>query len=213
VLVQALSCLIRPDKKKKKKKKKKNRYRRVYTLVEIPLKTLFIYINFATTILYAFLFHPCLATLMNLLVEEQTLHMQSTCNFSHPHSPQKQAMCHDICVHSSHMKYFQTWVYFVILLVFFVRQETLQFEVLSLTTHGRFWCGFKVVKKEKVTKIIVAFQAEVFWVVTPCIFLFGYKSYEVHAASIFTLYLWHGPLKRWYHATTLHGVTTQKTST
>jgi hypothetical protein len=39
----------------------------------------------------------------------------------------------------------------------------------------------------------VMFQVEVFWVVTPC--------------SV------HGPLERWYPATKLHSVTTQKTST
>jgi len=42
-------------------------------------------------------------------------------------------------------------------------------------------------------------QVEVFWVVTPCDIVVGYRQ--------------HGRLKRWYPTTTLHGVIIQKIST
>jgi hypothetical protein len=63
----------------------------------------------------------------------------------------------------------------------------------------------------------VRIHVEVFWVVTTCNVLVGYRRfgwpccYHLHTSP------WrrtqHGPLKRWYPIKTLHGFTTQKTST
>jgi hypothetical protein len=48
-------------------------------------------------------------------------------------------------------------------------------------------------------------QVHVFRVVTPCSAVVGYQRFRA-------LWRQHGPLKRWYPTTTLHGVTTPKTS-
>jgi len=61
---------------------------------------------------------------------------------------------------------------------------------------------------------ILMFQVEVFWVVTPCIVVVGYQSFGGPCC----LHLQgdgrqHGSPKRWRPTTTLHGITTQKTST
>jgi hypothetical protein len=52
------------------------------------------------------------------------------------------------------------------------------------------------------------FQVEVFWVVTPCSVVVGYQRFRGSCCRHL-----HGPLERWYPTTTLHGFTTQKTST
>jgi len=49
----------------------------------------------------------------------------------------------------------------------------------------------------------------VFWVATPYSVVFGYQ----HFRGPYCLHLQHGPLKCWYPSTSLHVVTTQKTST
>jgi len=49
--------------------------------------------------------------------------------------------------------------------------------------------------------MVVMFQVVVFWV-TPCIQNFRGIHWKQH-----------GPLKRWYPTTTLHGITTHKNST
>jgi len=58
------------------------------------------------------------------------------------------------------------------------------------------------------TSMEVMFQVEVFWVVTPCSEVVGYQRFRgpccIHLQ---------GEVKRWYPTITLHGVTTQKTST
>jgi hypothetical protein len=60
----------------------------------------------------------------------------------------------------------------------------------------------------------VMIQVEDFWVVTPCSVVVGYHSFRgpccLHLQGEWRQ---HGRLKRWYPPTTLHGVTTQKSST
>jgi len=63
--------------------------------------------------------------------------------------------------------------------------------------------------RDSVLRLSVMFEVEEFWVVTQCSFVVGYQSFRCTCC----LYFQHGPLKRWYPTTTVHGVTTQKTST
>jgi hypothetical protein len=52
-------------------------------------------------------------------------------------------------------------------------------------------------------------QVEVFWIVTPCTVAVGYQGF----GGPYWRRKDQGPPKRWYLTVTLHGVTTQKTST
>jgi len=49
------------------------------------------------------------------------------------------------------------------------------------------------------------YQVDVFWVVTPCSVMVGYRRFGGLRQ--------YGPRKRWYPTTTLHGVTTRNTTT
>jgi len=48
----------------------------------------------------------------------------------------------------------------------------------------------------------VGIKVNVFWVVTPCSVVVGYRCFRGSCC--------HGPLKCWYATTTLHGIATQK---
>jgi hypothetical protein len=57
----------------------------------------------------------------------------------------------------------------------------------------------------------MTFIVEVFWIVTPCSVVVGYQNFRGQSSP--RRWRQHVPPKRWYPTTTLHGVTTQMTST
>jgi len=57
--------------------------------------------------------------------------------------------------------------------------------------------------------LAVMFEVEVFWVVTLCVVVIGYRHFRSPCSRVERQ---HGPLKHWYPTTKLNDVTTQKTS-
>jgi hypothetical protein len=82
---------------------------------------------------------------------------------------------------------------------------------LCVASQRVFNCCKRIFRYDSVRKLLdtPSYEVEVFWVVTPCNVAVGYKD----CRGPWCLCLQSGPLKRWYPTTTLHGVTTQKTST
>jgi len=64
--------------------------------------------------------------------------------------------------------------------------------------------------------ILWRFISEVFWAVTTCSVMVGYRRFGgarcLHLQGEVTTWRWHGPLKHRYPTTTLPRVTTQKNS-
>jgi hypothetical protein len=65
-------------------------------------------------------------------------------------------------------------------------------------------------RKSKLWNIIIQIHVSVFWAVTLCSVPVGYQRFGKPCCPLLQF---EGPLKRWYPAMTLHGVTIQKTST